>query len=78
MPRGSVQTADLLLGYDALDVLGLALDPVARAPVRLDRQAGDNGIDAALLDDGAALRPLKLVVDVVVDRVIVGHRVCFR
>src|SRR5665213_1909601 len=75
---GSVQTADLLLGHHALDVLGLALDTVARTPIRLDRQASDNGVDTALLDDGAALRPLKLVVNVVVDRVIVGHRVCFR
>src|SRR6202020_134068 len=77
-PNGSVEPADLFLGHHALDVLGLALDTVARASVRLDRQAGDNGIDAALLDDGAALRPLKLVMDVVVDRVIMGHRSSFR
>src|SRR6266853_5224107 len=75
---GSTQPADLFLGHHALDILGLALDAVAGAAVRLDRQAGDNGIDAALLDDGAALRPLQLVVDVVVDRVIMGHRRSFR
>ena len=50
--QGSDQPADLFLGHHALDILGLALDAVARAPVRLDRQAGDDGIDAALLDVG--------------------------
>src|SRR4030081_3761119 len=70
----SAQPADLFLGHHALDVLGLALDPVARAAVRLDRQPADDGIDAALLDDGAALRALQLVVDIVIDRVIVRHR----
>ena len=74
----SRKPADLFLGHYALDILGLALDTVARASVRLDRQAGDNGIDAWLLDDGATLRPLKLVVDVVIDREIVGHRRSFR
>src|SRR5258705_2538606 len=71
---GSIQPADLLLGHHALDILGLALDAVARAPVGFDRQAGDDGIDAARLGDGAALRPLQLVMDVVIDREIVGHR----
>src|ERR1700692_12429 len=47
-------------------------------PVRLDRQAADDGIDAALLGDGAALRPLLLVVNVVVDCEIMGHRWSFR
>src|ERR1700755_340098 len=70
----SAQPADLFLGHHALDILGLALDAVARAAVRLDRQAADDGIDTALLDDGAALRALQLVVDIVVDRVIVRHR----
>src|SRR6185295_17644695 len=73
----SAQPADLLLGHHALDVLGLALDAVARAAVRLDRQAADDGIDAALLDDGAALRALQLVVDIVINRVIVRHRAVF-
>jgi len=71
---GSAEPADLLLGHDALDVLGLALDAVARATVRLDRQTGDNGVDASLLDRRAALRPLQLVMNVVIDREIVGHR----
>src|ERR1700727_663353 len=75
---GSIQPADLFLGHHALDVLGLALDAIARTSIRLDRQAGDDGIDAALLDDGATLRPLQLVMDVVVDRVIMGHRSSFR
>src|SRR6266567_688431 len=74
--RGSAEPADLLLGHHALDILGLALDAVARAAVRLDRQAADDGIDAALLDVGAALRPLLLVMDVVVDREIMGHGGC--
>src|ERR1044072_2851881 len=63
----SVQRTDLLLGHDALDVLGLALDAVAPAAVSLDRKAADNRINTALLDDGAALRALKLVVDIVID-----------
>src|ERR1700693_4828246 len=74
---GSIQPADLFLGHHALDILGLALDAVARAPIGFDRQACDDGIDAPLLDDGAALRPLKLVMDVVIDREIVGHRLVF-
>src|SRR6266481_7088538 len=75
---GSTQPADLFFGHHALDIFGLALDAVARASVRLDRQARNDGIDAALLDAGAALRPLQLVVDIVVDRVIMGHRLSFR
>src|ERR1700682_3635298 len=71
---GSIQPADLFLGHHALDILGLALDAIARASVRLDRQAGDDGIDASLLGDRATLRPLHLVMDVVIDREIVGHR----
>src|SRR5476651_293919 len=74
----SAEPADLFLGHHALDILSLALDAIARAAVRLDRQAGDNGIDAALLDDGAALRTLQLVVDVIINRVIMGHRNSFR
>src|SRR5947209_7446846 len=70
----SVQRADLFLGHDALDVLGLALDTIAPAAVRFDRQAADDGIDAALLDHGAALRALLLVVDIVVNRVTMRHR----
>src|SRR4051794_4701727 len=73
-PAGSAQPADLLLGHHALDVLGLALDAVARASIGLDRQTADDGIDAALLGDGATLRPLQLVVDVIIYRVIVRHR----
>src|ERR1700737_2037937 len=74
---GSAQPADLFLGHHALDILGLALDAVARASVRLDRQAGDDGIDAALLGVGAALRPLRLVMNVIIDREIVRHRLPF-
>src|SRR5664279_2911885 len=74
--RGSAEPADLLFGHHALDILGLALDPVARAAVRLDRQATDDGIDAALLDVGAALRTLLLVMDVVIDREVMGHGRC--
>ena len=74
----SRKPADLFLGHYALDIFGLALDAIARASVGLDRQTGDDGIDASLLNDGAALRALQLVVDVVVDRVIVGHHPSFR
>src|SRR4051794_15519912 len=70
----SAEPADLLLGHHTLDILGLALDAVAWAAVRLDRQTADDGIDAALLDDGAALRALQLVVNIVINRVIVRHR----
>src|ERR1700752_2317333 len=76
--RRSAEPADLLFRDHALDVLGLALDAVARTPVRLDRQAADDGIDTALLDHGAALRPLLLVVNVVIDCEIMGHRRSFR
>jgi hypothetical protein len=78
MARRSAQPADLFLGYHALDVFGLAFDAIARAAIRFDRQASDNRIDAALPRVGAALRPLQLVVNVVVDREIVGHRLSFR
>src|SRR5205085_5565101 len=70
---GLPQTADLFLGHHALDVLGLALDAVARAPVGLDRQAADDGIDAALGGGGAALRSLNLMMDIVVNSVNMGH-----
>ena len=75
---GSAEPADLLLGHDALDVFGLALDAIARAAVGLDREAADDGLDASFLDGGAALRPLQLVVHVVIDRKIVGHQRSFR
>ena len=55
----SAQLANLLLGHHALDLLGLALDPVTGASVRLDRQAGGNRIDIALLRDIASLRSLR-------------------
>src|SRR4051794_26717595 len=74
---GSIQPADLFLGHHALDILGPALDAIARASIRLDRQAGDDGIDAALLVVGATLRPLQLMMDIVIDREIVGHRLSF-
>src|SRR4051812_33830071 len=74
---GSLQRADLLLGDDAFDVLALALDAIAAASVGFDRQAADDGIDAALFQDGAALRALQLVKYVVIDRVAVRHRLVF-
>src|SRR5258707_133373 len=48
--------------------------PLSELNAQLDRQAGDNGVDAALFDRRAALRPLQLVVNVVIDRVIMSHR----
>src|ERR1700722_5455674 len=76
----STEPADLLFGHHAFDILGLALDAVARASIGLDRQTGDDGVHATLLDDGTALRTLKLVMDVIVDREIMGHRrsSCYR
>src|SRR5258708_32276850 len=78
MANRSIQPADLFLGHHALDILGLALDAVTWTAVGLDRQAGDDGVDASLLGDSAALRALYLMVNVVVDREIVGHRASFR
>jgi hypothetical protein len=64
--------ADLLLGHHALDLFGLALNPVARASVRLDWQARGNRIDVVLLRDIALLWSLPpqqhAVIDGVVDR----------
>jgi hypothetical protein len=54
--RGSPQLTDLLLGNDALDFLGGALDPVTWSSVRLDRQAGGDRINVSLPWDIAALR----------------------
>jgi hypothetical protein len=74
----SAEPGDLLLGHDALDVLGLALDTIARAAIGLDRQAGNDGVDAAFLRRGTALRALLLVMNVVIDRIVMGHRRSFR
>src|SRR5260370_3728922 len=46
---GSTQPADLFLGHHALNIFGLALDPLARAPSRLPLQATNHGIDPPLL-----------------------------
>ena len=67
-----------IFGHDAFNIFRLALDAVARAAVRLDRQAGDDSVHAALLDRGPALRALQLVMNVIIDRKIVGHRCFFR
>src|SRR5207237_8083254 len=72
--KGSAEPGNLFLGHDTLDILGLALDAVARAAVGLDRQARDDRVDASFLHRGAALRALLLVMDVVIDRVVMGHR----
>src|SRR6476660_8890707 len=77
LPQESAEPGNLLLGHDALDILGLALDTIARAAVGLDRQAGNDGVDAAFLRRGAALRALLLVMNVVIDRVVMGHRRVF-
>ena len=71
--RGSPQLTDLLLGNDALDFLGGALDPVTWSSVRLDRQAGGDRINVSLPWDIAALRALKLEKHVVIDRVVICH-----
>jgi len=74
---GSAEPGNLFLGHDPLDVIALALDAIARAAVCLDRQAGHDGVDAALLRRGASLWALLLVMNVVVDREVVGHRQTF-
>lgn len=73
-PEGSAKPRDLFLGHDALDVFGLALDTIARTAIGFDRQAGDDGVDATFLHRGAALRALLLVMNVVIDREVMGHR----
>src|ERR1700753_1586724 len=73
----SIQPADLFLGHDALDIAGLALDAVTRAAVGLDRQTRDDGIDVLFPRAGAALRPLRLMMNVFINCEIVGHRLSF-
>jgi hypothetical protein len=70
---GLVETTEQFLGYDPLEILFVALDPIPRTPVRLYGQQGENGIDMTRLDSVAALRPLMLVMDVVVDMIDVFH-----
>jgi hypothetical protein len=70
----SAKPADLFLGHHPLELFGLALDTVTGTSVRLNGQAADDRIDAALLNHGAALRSLDLVVDVIIYRVNMGHR----
>jgi hypothetical protein len=73
----SIQPADLFLGHYAFDILALALDTVTWTTVGLDRQTADDGINAAFLGNSAALRALLLVVNVVIDSEIMGHRLPF-
>src|SRR6202012_1392644 len=73
----SIHPADLFLGHDALDIAGLALDAVTRAAVGLDRQTRDDGIDVLFPSAGAALRPLRLMMNVFINCEIVGHRLSF-
>jgi hypothetical protein len=73
----SALLADLLLGNDALDLFSLALDPVAESSVRLERHAGGNGINALLLGNVATLRLLRVEQHVLIDRVVIWHRLIF-
>jgi hypothetical protein len=76
--RRSAQLADLLLGNDALEFLGLALDPVAESSVRLDRHEGGDSINALRYGDVATLWLLRVEQHVVIDRVMIWHdRVIF-
>jgi hypothetical protein len=70
---GLVETTQQFLGYDPLEILFAALDPIPGTPVRLHGQQSENGIDMTRLDSVATLRPLVLVVDVVVDMIDVCH-----
>jgi hypothetical protein len=70
---GLVETTQQFLGYDPLEILFPALDAIPGTPVRLYGQQGENGIDVTRLDKIAALRPLMLVMDVVVDMIDVFH-----
>ena len=70
---GLVETTQQFLGYDPLEILFVALDPIPGTPARLYGQQGENGVDTTRLDSVAALRPLMLVMDVIVDMVDVFH-----
>ena len=69
------RAAELLFSHDPLDIFRLASDAVSQTPVGLDRHAADDGVDVGPDLVGAALRSLALVMDVVVDREVVGHGV---
>jgi hypothetical protein len=70
---GLIETTQKFLGYDPLEILFPALDAIPGTPVRLYGQQGENGIDMTRLDSVAALRPLMLVMNVVVDMIDVFH-----
>jgi hypothetical protein len=70
---GLVEKTQQFLGYDPLEILIVALDPIPRTPVRLYGQQGKDGIDMTRLDSIATLRPLMLVMDVVVDMIDMFH-----
>src|SRR5664279_773471 len=73
--KALVQAAERVLGRNPLEILFVALDAISKASIGLHRQQCENCIDVALRDDIAALRPLNLAKDVVVDMVCVFHGV---
>jgi hypothetical protein len=62
----SLAIRELILGCHALDIFRLASYSVPQAPVRLDGKSLDDGVDLGQIDHDAALRTLRLVMDVIV------------
>jgi hypothetical protein len=73
--KALVQATERVLGHDPLEILFVALDAISQASVGLHRQQRENCVDVALLDHIAALWPIDLAMDVVVDMICVLHGV---
>jgi hypothetical protein len=58
--------AELIFRHNPLDILCLASDAVADAPIRLDRHARNDGVNVGADVVGTALRPLLLMTDIVI------------
>jgi hypothetical protein len=63
----------LIFSHNTLEILGFVLDAVSNAPIRLNQEACNNGVDRSFATVGAALWSLGLMMDVVVDREEIGH-----
>jgi hypothetical protein len=65
--------AKLVFRYNALNIVGLASDAIADAPVSFDRHARNDGVDIGADVLGTALRPLMLMTNIVVLGVNMRH-----
>jgi hypothetical protein len=73
MGRYSQSLTEFVFSHDTRKVLGAAFDAVSNAPIRLNREARNNGVDRPFAIIGAALRSLGLMTDIVVDREKIRH-----